>query len=132
MGIHHQSRSKNPLIVRIKCPYGKAGDMMWQARRLLRATGTLTAKRTTRRHSVMAAQSIASLMIRCGAIGGAGALQGDRPRARVSIAGLEEPGVRWKPSIHMPRWASRVRPIIASAASVSELLPRRLFGKDCL
>lgn len=30
------------------------------------------------------------------------------PAPELSIAGLEEPGVRWSPSIHMPRWASRI------------------------
>lgn len=30
------------------------------------------------------------------------------PAPELCIAGLEEPGVRWCPSIHMPRWASRI------------------------
>lgn len=71
------------------CPYGRAGDRLWvrEAWALVPATAY--------RASVGVVQTVNPL---------------DQDDAAIYRAGWDrsEPGVRWRPSIHMPRWASRI------------------------
>ena len=102
-------------IVRIKCPYGKAGDMMWQRETFVLESNWNIDSEENYPPPFSDGRPINRIVD--------DPLWGDwweqahykatDPEPELSIAGLEEPGVRWKPSIHMPRWASRfVRPIV--------------------
>lgn len=73
----------------VRCPYGKPGDRLW-----VREAWTLVPA-TAYRASVGVAQTINP---------------NDRDDAAIYRAGWDrsQPGVRWRPSIHMPRWASRI------------------------
>lgn len=67
----------------VRCPYGQPGDRLW-----VRETwGTATGE-----HSARWKQGTILY----------------RADAGIDIAGQEVDLMRWKPSIHMPRWASRI------------------------
>lgn len=60
------------------------------------------------------------------------------PTPELCFDGCEEPGVRWTPSIHMPRWASRfVRPITrircerVRSISPDDCLAEGIVYEDC-
>ena len=90
----------------ISCPYGVPGDLLWVRETVAHGEGL-------KYHVAYKADS------QCGAWGWDGdgnplfslhghVLEGDAGRA-VGNYGMHRYGKRWTPSIHMPRWASRIR-----------------------
>ncbi len=77
-----------PSSHQIPCPYGQPGDRLWVRETWadLRGTGIGTASAAYRAESLNAD----------------GRENADARRCR------EDYGVKWRPSIHMPRWASRI------------------------
>lgn len=72
----------------LRCPYGKPGDRLWVRETWMDLLGT-GIERTTGDHSRYA--------YRADTLAGS---YGDEAR--------KDYGLKWRPSIHMPRWASRV------------------------
>jgi len=73
----------------VRCPYGRVGDRLW-----VRETHAIVPA-TAYRASVGVQQTIDPT---------------DPDHAAIYSAGWDRssPGTRWRPSIHMPRWASRL------------------------
>ncbi len=94
---------------KIQCPYGEIGDQLW-----VRETFTIESNwnleseeyypppfkdgRPVRRETH---PEYGSYWEQCH-------YRASDPAPELSYDDMEEPGCRWKPSIHMPRWASRI------------------------
>jgi hypothetical protein len=76
-------------LTRVRCPYGQPGDRLW-----VRETFAIVPTTAYR-----ASDGVHQTVNPC-----------DPDDAAIYRAGWDrsEPGVRWRPSIHMPRWASRL------------------------
>ncbi len=94
VGVVHQLGG--PTVLR--CPYGAPGDLLW-----VRETWA-GGKRADGSQSCRVAYRADGMCVRCGADGSKvihGYLAGD-------TCGIRSYRGKWRPSIHMPRWASRI------------------------
>ncbi|EPH1852755.1 hypothetical protein ACJJBP_22785 [Pseudomonas aeruginosa] len=94
------------LHARIKCPYGEPGDRLW-----VRETWTDVNMCGAPALAYRADEDIRDLMEEPGFLDDRGAFNYDDPRVKPYpfacwYAELDQ--ARWRPSIHMPRWASRI------------------------
>ncbi|MBH8938772.1 hypothetical protein I5K09_03245 [Pseudomonas aeruginosa] len=94
------------LHARIKCPYGEPGDRLW-----VRETRTDVNMCGAPALAYRADEDIRDLMEEPGFLDDRGAFNYDDPRVKPYpfacwYAELDQ--ARWRPSIHMPRWASRI------------------------
>ena len=127
-------------IVRIKCPYGKVGDMMWQRETFCLETNFNIDDESVYPPPFNDGRPVNRVVDH--------PVDGDYweqphykatdPTPELCFDGFEEPGVRWTPSIHMPRWASRfVRPITrircerVQSISSEDCLAEGIAYEDC-
>ncbi|EPO7863153.1 TPA: hypothetical protein ACVGMO_001172 [Pseudomonas aeruginosa] len=94
------------LHARITCPYGEPGDRLW-----VRETWTDVNMCGAPALAYRADEDIRDLMEEPGFLDDRGAFNYDDPRVKPYpfacwYAELDQ--ARWRPSIHMPRWASRI------------------------
>ncbi|WP_434697102.1 hypothetical protein [Pseudomonas aeruginosa] len=94
------------LHARITCPYGQPGDRLW-----VRETWTDVNMCGAPALAYRADEDIRDLMEEPGFLDDRGAFNYDDPRVKPYpfacwYAELDQ--ARWRPSIHMPRWASRI------------------------
>ncbi len=94
------------LQARITCPYGEPGDRLW-----VRETWTDVNLCGAPALTYRADEDIRDLMEEPGFLDDRGAFNYDDPRVKPYpfacwYADLDQ--ARWRPSIHMPRWASRI------------------------
>lgn len=110
MGVHFTGLASNPGLF-IKCPYGKVGDRLW-----VREAFCLTVDDVSFAGSVPSVRSAFETV-------GANAAEGNGwiiYRASDPHPDLDSDQPEWKPSIHMPRWASRI------ALEIKEVRVQRL------
>lgn len=90
-GNDHPNPTDSPNLLEVVCPYGRPGDLLWV--------------RETHHISYDAPVAWPDLPHKSSDLGVAYYRQGfDRSQT----------GIRWRPSIHMPRWASRINLLINS------------------
>ncbi len=94
------------LHARITCPYGEPGDRLW-----VRETWTDVNMCGAPALAYRADEDIRDLMEEPGFLDDRGAFNYDDPRVKpypFACWYAELGQARWRPSIHMPRWASRI------------------------
>ncbi len=96
------------LLIPMKCPYGKVGDRLWVRETWVPDCATVEECRA----------SFEDLMQGCSG-----------PYYRATASDFDIETLRWKPSIHMPRWASR------TSLEITDIRVERLqniCASDCL